>query len=271
MELEYFFQLLENELVENKNIAKYHRFTNSKKLYNFRKSYLIQRYQFLIDSIAISNASILDLGCGYGTTAILLTLLGHKVHGITLEYYFNEIQPRLKYWSKFGDLSNLTYEYKNFFDYKQSNETFDYIIAIDTLHHIEPINDCFDLIFKTLNLGGKVIVCEENGNNFVTQIKHFKERGFNRITTFYDERLDETLLFGNENTRSLKNWIILSNKSQLLIDKNSINYIRFFTPSYHNKKLFFEIVNKENQLWKKYPILRECFFFGINFCLQKKS
>jgi SAM-dependent methyltransferase len=271
MDLEYFFQLLENELVENKNIAKYHRFTNSKKLYKFRKSYLFERYQFLIDSIEKPNSTILDLGCGYATTAILLTLLGHKVHGITLEYYFNEIEPRLEYWSKFGDLTNLTFEYKNFFDYKNSNEKFDYIIAIDTLHHIEPIQDCFDIIYSILIYNGKLIVCEENGNNIITNLKHFKERGFKKITTFYDERLNKELLFGNENTRSFKEWNNAASKSNLSLVLNSLNYIRFFHPSYHNKKTYEEIVQIENQLWKKNLILREYFFFGINFCLSKQS
>lgn len=270
MDLDHFFHLLEVELSDNKDIAKYHRFVNDKHLYHFRKAYLYQRYHFLINSISKTNANILDLGCGYGTTAILLTLLGHKVHGITLEYYFDEISSRLKYWSQYGDLSSLSFEYKDFFEYKNSVPQYDYIIAIDTLHHIEPIYEAPPILNQLLVDGGQVIICEENGNNLITRSKHFKERGFRRVSEYFDERLGKTLAFGNENTRPLHKWISIFKNTGLEFEKDSIHYIRFFHPAYHNKHLYSEIIEKETKIWKKYPILREYCFFGINFLLSKK-
>lgn len=271
MTLDHFFQLLEIELHENKDVAKYHRFANNKDLYHFRKAYLFQRYQFLLNSITKPASSILDLGCGYGTTAILLTLLGHKVHAITLEYYFDEISSRLKYWSQFGDLSSLTFEYRDFFDYSDSDHRFDYIIAIDTLHHIEPIEQCATVLGHLLTDGGKVIVCEENGNNIFTRYKHFRERGFRRVSEYFDERLGKKILFGNENTRPLHQWRSIFKNSELFLEQDSISYIRFFYPAYHNKYSYDEIIQKESLLWKKYPLLKEYFFFGINFILMKKG
>jgi SAM-dependent methyltransferase len=269
MTLDRFFYLLEIELRENPKIAQYHRFTNNTYLYNFRKSYLIQRYQFLIDSIEKQNASILDLGCGYGTTAILLTLLGHKVHGITLEYYFDEIEPRLKYWSQFGDCSSLTLEYGDIFDYHTKAELYDYVVAIDTLHHIEPISKGLLVLYNLLHKEGKIIVSEENGNNFIANIKHIRERGFNRISSYFDERLQKQITFGNENTRSLKGWLKVFGSTSLRFESESLEYIRFYFPKKHNKNPLSEIIEKEQKLWKRYPFLREYFFFGINFTLRK--
>ena len=98
MTLERFFDLFEEELRLFPQLTNYHRFINNPKLYNFRKSYLVQRYQFMLSHITKPGSVILDLGCGYGTTALLLTMLGHKVYGITLEYYFDKIEKRLDYW-----------------------------------------------------------------------------------------------------------------------------------------------------------------------------
>lgn len=269
MNLDRFFHLLEIELLENQKIAQYHRFTNDPYLYNFRKSYLIQRYQFLLNSIENQNASILDLGCGYGTTAILLTLLGHKVHGITLEYYFDEIEPRLKYWSQFGDCSSLTLEYGDIFDYQSKAEMFDYVVAIDTLHHIEPIHVGLNILYQLLKNDGKIIVSEENGNNLIANMKHIKERGFKRISSYFDERLQKQITFGNENTRSLKGWLELFAKTLFNFESKSLEYIRFYFPKKHNKIFLNEIIGKEQRLWKKSWFLREFFFFGINFTLRK--
>lgn len=269
MELDHFFQLLEAELLDNKDIAKYHRFVNDPYLYNFRKSYLYQRYQFLLDSIKKPNSTILDLGCGYGTTAILLTLLGHKVHGITLEYYFDEIEPRLAYWSQFGDCSSLTFEYADLFDFKGKSDQYDYVLALDTLHHIEPITEGLNILYQLLNKGGKIIVCEENGHNWIAYLKHIRERGFKRISSYYDERLQKTITFGNENTRSFHGWIKVFSKTSFEFNKESLNYIRFYFPKIHNKKPYIYIVEKENRLWKKSFFLREFCFFGFNFTMQK--
>jgi SAM-dependent methyltransferase len=269
MNLNRFFFLLEAELKENKNITKYHRYTNDPYLYNFRKSYIFQRYQFIIDSIKKPHASILDLGCGYGTTAILLTLLGHKVHGITLEYYFNEIAPRLKFWSQYGDFSNLTFEYADLFDFHDKNEMYDYIIAVDTLHHIEPISKGLNILYQMLYKNGEIIICEENGSNWIAFLKHFKERGWKRISSYYDEILQKKIFFGNENTKSLKSWVRTFSKTPFIFNTNSLNYIRFYFPKVHNKKPLDLIIKKESELWKKSYFIREFCFFGINFTLKK--
>ncbi len=269
MNLDKFFQLLEIELRQNKKLSDYHRFTNDEKLYNFRKSYLYQRYTFMLKHISSTPVNILDVGCGYGTTAILLTILGHKVKGATLEYYFDEIEQRLKYWSQYADLSNLNIEYADFFDYDSSDSQFDHILAIDTLHHLEPFDKAAKQLYDLLKPNGSLIVSEENGNNLVAQLKHIRERGFKRIDSYYDDRLKKNITFGNENTRSLSEWRKAFSHTPFKIDENSIEYIRFYMPEKHNKLDNKALIEKEDLLWKKNKFLREYFFFGFNFVMTK--
>ena len=271
MILDQFFKHFENELKENEPLTHYHRFINSDKLYEFRKSYLEQRYQFVLDQIKKPNAKIWDVGCGYGTTSILLGLNGHQVLGTTLEYYFDEIKNRLKYWSQFGDISSITLEYQNMFDTYPEEASLDYIVAQDTLHHLEPFEKAVEIFHRVLKPDGKIIVSEENGNNIICNIKHFRERGFNRISSYYDERLEQEIVFGNENTRGLSKWKKEFLKGGFEVEEDSINYIRYYMPGKYNGLNTEEIIDKEAKLWRKSKLLREFFFFGMNFIVQKKS
>jgi len=271
MTLDQFFKHFEEELRENKPLTEYHRFINSSKLYDFRKSYLEQRYQFVLNQIQKPNAHIWDVGCGYGTTSILLGLNGHKVLGTTLEYYFDEITNRLQYWSQYGDISTIRLEYQNMFDNHPEEGSLDYIVAQDTLHHLEPFEKAVEIFDKVLKPDGKIIVSEENGNNIICNIKHFRERGFRRISSYYDERLKKNIVFGNENTRSLSQWKKEFAKGGFKIDPDTIDYIRYYMPGKYDGENTDAIIKKESQLWRKSAILREFFFFGMNFTVLKKK
>jgi len=270
MNIEEFFELFEQELKQNKALTSYHRFTNEASLYNFRKSYLEQRYAYVVKNIPKSHSLIWDVGCGYGTTCFLLASMGHKVIGTTLEYYFEQIDTRLEFWSKYIDISNIDFEYNTIFDTNYPKEYFDYILAIDTLHHIEPFSESVQLFHNALKPKGSIIICEENGNNIINRAKNFKTRGCKRITTMYDPRLQKEILFGNENTRSLKQWQREFSVAPFVLDKDSIEYIRMFLPHYYKGKNTSQIIEQEQALWKKYAFLKEYFFFGLNFTVSKK-
>ncbi len=269
MNIEDFFKLFEEELRQNKALTNYHRFTNEESLYSFRKSYLEQRYNYVLKNISKNNSLIWDVGCGYGTTSFLLAAMGHSIIGTTLEYYFEQIENRLEYWSKYIDVSKIKFEYNTIFDTNYPKEHFDYILAIDTLHHIEPFSKSVHLFHNVLKLDGTIVICEENGSNIINRIKNFKQRGFKRITTMYDERLNKEILFGNENTRSLKKWQQEFTVAPFVVNKESIEYIRMFLPSKYKKKSVSDIIQTEQSLWKKHSLIREYLFFGLNFTVNK--
>lgn len=270
MTVKEFFSLFEEELKVNKELTDYHRVVNSPKLYHFRRAYIEQRLNFVMSQITKPGSTIWDVGCGFGTTSILLALNGHKVVGTTLEYYFEQMQERLKYWGQYGDLSNLTFEYKDMFDESPESQSFEYVVAQDTLHHLEPFDQAVRIFHDVLKPHGKIVVSEENGNNIVCNIKHFRERGFRRIKTIYDERLKKNILIGDENTRSLKKWRKEFEVMPFAFDEESIEYIRYFFPAKYTGTNTEEIIAEEQEIWKKSPMKREMMFFGMNFTIAKK-
>lgn len=264
-----FFELFITELKQNPNLQKYHRFINKPSLYHFRRAYYQQRLEYVFNNIKGNNSKTLDVGCGYGTTSIMLAYFGYPSVGTTLEYYFDEISHRLDYWKDYLDTSLLTFKYENILKAEYPDNEFDYIIAQDTLHHIEPINDAMAIFYRILKPGGKFIVSEENDKNIITSVKRFKMRGFNRVIEIYDEKLKEKFLLGNENTRSLKKWQQIFAGNHLPVDNNSLEYIRILPPSAFKNKSMTEVIARENEIWRYNKILRDYFFFGINFCAVK--
>lgn len=269
MNLDEFFALFEQELRSNDELTGYHRVINSEKLYEFRKAYIKQRLQYVLDQVEKQESLIWDVGCGFGTTSILLALNGHKVVGTTLEYYYDGISKRMDFWKKYGDLSKLNFAYENLFTQEHTPERFDYIVAQDTLHHLEPFRDAVTIFYKTLKPGGKLIAVEENGDNIINNVKNFMRRGTKRVTTIYDEKLDQEIQFGDENTRNLAKWKKEFSVAPFDFDEGSIEYVRYYLPAAYKKYDSEEILEKERKLWRKSSLKRKYFFFGLNFTASK--
>jgi SAM-dependent methyltransferase len=271
MTVNEFYDLLLKELGENPNLRGYYRFLNDMNAakYAFRKKYFIQRLEYINDAVSKGNSVIWDCGCGYGTTAIFLTLNGHKVYGNTLEYYFEQIPARLKYWGQFGDLKNLKLDYGNHFDMKDQG-LYDYVIAQDTLHHLEPNHEALEIISTALKPGGSLIAIEENGKNIFNRVKNYLRRGNKRIKEIYDERLQRKILIGDENTRPVEEWDKLLATVNLKLDHDSLTYVRLFLPAFYKVYSEEKIDKKENEIWKKNSFLRRYFYFGTSFLAKKK-
>jgi len=268
MTVDTFFELFLKELREVPAMQKYYKFLDNNSSFEFRKAYFLQRLQYISDQIKDKNASIWDCGCGYGTTALFLTMNGFRVYGTTLEFYFDEIEKRKNYWKQYGNVDLFEVDYANVFDNNLNANTFDYIILQDTLHHIEPLQDALTIFHRVLKPNGQLVVAEENGNNIITKLKLFKQRGNKRIITIWDERLQKNILLGNENVRSWKKWKHELAQTGFNSENVKPEYIRFYYPFFYKNRLSSEMIAKENSLQKKHW-LREYFFFGINFSLSK--
>lgn len=261
--VEQFYDLLIEEIKARPQLQGYYRFLQHPGKELWRKAYFCQRLEY-IQRHAKGFDSIWDIGCGYGTTAIFLVLNGHKVHGTTLEYYYKEIAERVAWWSKQGDLSGFTYDYENLYDTTNKNH-YDAIIVQDTIHHTEPVNEALRIIHDALRPGGRVIAAEENGLNIIQRLKLYKQRGNKRIIEFYDERLGKTILLGNENIRSLDAWRKLFDEAKLKVEEDTIEYVRVLPARLFGKN-YSAAIAREQRLWRKYPLLRDYFFFGLSFC-----
>ncbi|MDR0368601.1 MAG: class I SAM-dependent methyltransferase [Bacteroidales bacterium] len=270
MTVDDFFELFLKELQDVPAMRGYYKFLNDKKSFEFRKAYFVQRLQYISNQINNPNSTIWDCGCGYGTTALFLAMNGFSVYGTTLEFYFEQIEQRKKYWKQYGDTDLFTVDYANVFDNNPADHSFDCIILQDTLHHIEPLQEALHIFRQVLKPNGQLIVAEENGNNIIANLKLFKQRGNKRIISIWDERLQKNILLGNENVRSWKKWKQEFERAGFSCEKTSPEYIRFYYPFFYRNRSAEEMIAKENMLQKK-TWLREYFFFGINFSIKQKT
>ena len=268
MNVDLFFELFLKELQDAPSMWPYYKFLNNKSSFEFRKAHFIQRLEFIANRITDKNAAIWDCGCGYGTTALFLAMNGFRVYGTTLEFYFDEIEKRKNYWKQYGDVNLLEVAYANIFDQKMSDNTFDYIILQDTLHHIEPLHEALKILKNVLKTDGKLIVNEVNGNNIAENLKFFKQRGYKRIITIWDERLQKNILFGNENVRTWTKWKQEFMDAGFSSVMEQPEYIRFYLPLSYRGRTATEMIAKENNI-KNNKWIREYFFFGINFSIKK--
>lgn len=270
MTVERFFELFCEELKGLPDLWYYYKFNKQDKSFEFRKAYFCQRLQFIADHLADKkNALIWDCGCGFGTTALFLAMNGVTVYGNTVEWYLKTIDQRKKFWNQYGNADLFTAENLDLFDAKIPDSKYDYIIVQDTLHHLEPINDAMKLFKRVLKASGKMVVVEINGNNIVESLKYFKQRGFKRVITYYDETMNKEITMGNENIRSLKTWTEIFKSNSFTV--SDVGYIRYYYPFFYNGKNTSELMAKEQKLWQNNSFAREYFFFGMNFILQKQG
>lgn len=269
MSVDEFFELFIKELHDAPAMWRYYKFLTDKKSFEFRKAYFLQRLHYISDQIKDKNSVVWDCGCGYGTTALFLAINGIKVYGNTLEFYFDEIEKRKNYWKQYGDVNLFEVDYANVFDKTLNANSFDHIILQDTLHHIEPLQDALKIFHRALKPTGQMIVVEENGNNIIGNLRLFKQRGNKRIISIWDERLQKDILIGNENVRSWKQWKREVEKAGFTGEGVQPDYIRFYYPFFYRNRSAAEMIAKENVLRKR-SLLREYFFFGINFSVKPR-
>lgn len=271
MTVEQFFELLLQELRGNQQLTSYYKLLASPASFEFRKAYVVQRLHYILAHLPRPEAAIWDCGCGYGTTAIFLALNGYKVHGTTLEFYYEHIERRLQYWRQFGDVSGFTYSYENLFDSPPPAASYDHVIIQDTLHHLEPLQQALAIFRETLRPGGTLIIVEENGANLVQSLKLYLRRGNKRIIEIYDEQLKKNILLGNENIRSLATWRGELARQQLCIPQQEVQYIRLFPPFYFKPGNVPALLAREDKLWRSNALLRENLYFGLNFVATKAA
>lgn len=269
MQAAAFFELLLDEIKRNTGIRGYYRFLDNEKLFHFRKSYYVERLDYLWRQVQQNPGFVWDCGCGYGTTGIFLALHGVRSHGTTLEYYYQKIPERLDYWNQFGDTSLFSFSYENVFDSTIAPATYDLVIVQDTLHHLEPLQEALKIFYKALKVDGKIIAIEENGSNIIQNAKLYMQRGNKRIIQVHDEKLGKSYWMGNENIRSLQTWKKELNKAGFCVEPESVSYVRLFPPLMISENNFQARMEQQECIWKRNSFLRDYFFFGLNFTASK--
>lgn len=272
MQPEQFFELMLKELEVHTEMQPYYKFLGRQSSWHFRRNYFLERLRYIQAAVGDGkDLRIWDCGSGYGTTCLFLAMNGIKTHGTTLEFYYDTVQKRKEYWSRYGDTSLFTCTYENLFDSPPPANSYDLVIVQDTLHHLEPINDALRIFNNVLSRGGRVLSIEENGNNIIQRIKLYKYRGNKRIITIWDEKLQKDILIGNENIRSLGTWMQLFEKNGFAIPSETVQYIRYYLPVHYRFSDAVVLLEKERKIQSaKNSLRKEYFFFGLNFIAVKK-
>jgi SAM-dependent methyltransferase len=273
MTTDRFFTLFLEELKTLPELSHYYKFLTSEKDFEFRKNYFMQRLDYIAYQVkqyingGHSVPSIWDCGCGYGTTCLFLAMNGIKTYGSTLEFYFPFIENRKKYWSAYGDARLFEAGYEDIYDNHPTKNSIDIVIVQDTLHHLEPIDKALQ-IFNTSMKPNSVMICiEENGSNLIQTAKLYKQRGSNRVITFWDETLQKEITMGNENIRSMADWETLLSKNGFTVKASETNYIRVLPPYFYKNKKAQDLAEKEKIMANAF--LKKYFYFGINFIAVK--
>lgn len=270
MEPEVFLNLFIKEVDSNPTLNSYYKLGSNHKPHKFafRYNYYLSRLQYIYNFILKQNNPdiyIWDCGCGYGTTALFLAMNGIKCYGSTLEFYFEHIEQRKLYWSTYGDTELFTYGYEDLFSFDKK-KTFDIVLLQDTLHHIEPIDEAIPILKASLKENGVFLVTEENGANIIQTIKLFLQRGNKKIIPFYDPKLNKTILMGNENIRSLKQWTLIFEKHNLKIEH--VGYIRYYLPFVYIFIDKSELLFKETIIERKSIFRKNKLYFGLSFLVS---
>ena len=272
MDKERFLSYFLEELKENRALYPYYKLVDgSDARQRFRQTYFMQRLAYLEKYIDFSSSpSILDCGCGFGTTGLFLAMNGCASRGTTLEYYADQIEHRRQYWSRYGDVSLFDYAYENIFDTPPAPESYDYIILQDTLHHIEPVEKGLELFHSALKPDGKLILIEENGADWLKSLMLFLKRGNHRVVEMYDEKLQKSILLGNENIRSEKQWRKLFDQAGFVVAEDSVQYIRLLPPCAYRRQSTEKVIAKEQRIATRNSFLKCHFFMGLNMILEKR-
>lgn len=266
---EHFFELFLKELEQREEMHRYYKFLGKASSFHFRKNYFLERLRYIARFVDDPSQQVWDCGSGYGTTGLFLAMNGIRVHGTTLEFYYETVSKRYDYWNQYGNAGLFTCSYENLFDNPPQPQCYDVIIVQDTLHHLEPINDALQIFRNTLTPGGKLVAIEENGNNVIQNLKLYKYRGNKRIIKQWDPKLQKDILIGNENIRSLSSWNKLFDDNGFSIDKETVQYVRYYLPYRYRNADPEQLLRKEFELQRRSSTRKEYFFFGLNFVARK--
>lgn len=129
---------------------------------NLEKKLIYFRYEFAVKNIRASS-DILEIGCGYGSGAKLLTEIGgkHKSY-IGLDLSHDSINIAIREYSEFGKFIESDAENLSVFP----KDTFDNIISFENIEHLKNPRKSLIEIFRVLKSDGLLILSTPNRQNW---------------------------------------------------------------------------------------------------------
>ncbi len=199
-----------------------------------------------------AGASILDMGCGWGTTSLELAQIGYEVTSLDINNYFCQLVRKRAQLLK---IKNIDIVNDDFLWIEKANKKFDAVLFFECFHHCWEFERLLKNIHKVLNPKGKIYFAAEpitnifplpwtlrmDGESLFVIRKHgwmelgFRsdffsellnktgwngecvEEGFWEATSLYEDRI----IFANKLLATSKNSTLVNNKLTISIPDNN--------------------------------------------------
>ena len=119
----------------------------------------------------IADLRILDAGCGYGAYSCVLATLGCKVTGVDINQDLIQTAERRAVGFGIQSVEFFTGDSSDFL-VKTPPESFDIILALDTLEHMKTPFRFLEIAHRALSPGGNLIIIVPNGLSLIEIIYH---------------------------------------------------------------------------------------------------
>ncbi|NHJ25032.1 MAG: class I SAM-dependent methyltransferase [Candidatus Lokiarchaeota archaeon] len=248
-----------------KQLKKYYSFLLGKRGYScYRQHYYAERAKFFAQN-AHPKKQVLDAGCGMGSEAILMSILGCRVIGVdTSKERVSIAQERLLFYENYLNI-NLDLEFYEKNILKHTGE-YDLIILNEAVSHIAPLGDLVLKMRKLLKKGGNIIIAETNKLNpyisFLSKRAQKKKGGVFIIKT--DPRTNKNFNYAVERIFSAPEILKLLSKYFAVKFIYNLGYFPFFIFRI-NPKICILVEN----LFRKIPFLE--FLSGAYVIIFTKS
>ena len=159
-----------NKILEKKNLKKY--------------------FDNVVSKFIKNDPYILDYGCGPGTFLLKLSSLSNsKLFGVDIS---NEFIKESKKNIEERKIQNIDVKLVEAEQLPFNDETFDVILIVDVIHHLDDIEKNLSEIYRVLKKNGKILIYEPNMLNpliWITHIIDRNERGLMIVGMFkkYEE------------------------------------------------------------------------------------
>jgi len=257
-----FFTLILTEIRESRKIygiedarvlkQYYSNFHKHQSKFDYARHYSSLRVMNLIKNVHSGNV-ILDAGSGTGSEAILCGIFGAKAVGIDItERHINLAKKRVKYFENILNKKiDVSFELKNVLDHKGS---YDLIWVNEAISHIEPLKKFFNISFKNLKLGGKLIIADSNKLNPIIYYESKKEQ--KAWGGLFVTRQDPNT--GKDYIMAIERYFTIPGIKKLLSKYFTINEVYAFGyfPYLIYNKLKQICINTEVNLIRKLPLIK---------------
>jgi len=208
------------------------------------KASVIRYYDDFIAPYLSKSDKVLDFGCGPGTFSIRTAMHCKSVTGVDISAEF--VAEGNRAFSELG-ISNAKSIHIVPDELPFDDKTFDAIIMVDVIHHLDKIEKSLDEAFRVVKSGGKVIIFEPNKLNPLIWLVHLvdpNERGLLSLGTPW--KYHAILQKYTTNITSRFNGIVIGPQSRLYdIITSTINSKVFYWPfGWLNPKIVMYAVKK---------------------------